>query len=275
MKIALRAMSAPEVVWMRLVVGAVTLGGIVVVRRCVLPRDPVLWVHLGAAGVLLCAAPYLLIAWGEQGVSSGLAGAVNASTPVAAALFTAAIPPRHRLGSLGLGGLTVAAAGAVLLVSPWQGGSVEARPAGIAACFAAAGCYGLGFVYLRRFVSNRVVDDAVVAFGHVGLAAVLLLAFSPMVLHGRVAVTPEVVAAIAALGALGTGIAYVWNARVIAAWGPVSAASITYLMPVVALVSGALLLNEKVALSEAAGAALLIAAAAMIHQGGRPVRSPT
>ena len=61
-----------------------------------------------------------------------------------------------------------------------------------------------------------------------------------------------------ALGVFGTGIAYVWNVRIIAAWGAANASAVTYLTPVVGVLLGVLVLGEPVSWNQPAGAILLV-----------------
>jgi len=95
-KVALEGLSPAQVVLGRLVAGAVTLGVVSVVARQPLPRAPRVWVHLAVVSVLLCVAPFLLFAWAEQDVSSGLASIYNATTPLMTMLVALAASPHCR-----------------------------------------------------------------------------------------------------------------------------------------------------------------------------------
>ena len=87
------------------------------------------------------------------------------------------------------------------------------------ACLGAATCYGACFVYMRRFVSPRCADPVVVAFGQTASATVILGVLAPFIATAPIQLNPAVVLSMLALGIFGTGMAYVWNTRVIAAWG--------------------------------------------------------
>lgn len=67
--------------------GAAVLIVISLVRRQRPPRELVVWAHLGTVALLLRVVPFLLFAWAEQHVSSGLASIYNATTPLMATLF--------------------------------------------------------------------------------------------------------------------------------------------------------------------------------------------
>lgn len=101
--------------------------------------------------------------------------------------------------------------------------------AGQLACLLATACYGIAFVYLRRFVAPRGLPAISAATVQVGVSAVLMLVLTPFLPAHPVHLTWRVTASVLALGILGTGIAYVWNANVVAVWGATNASTVTYL----------------------------------------------
>jgi len=84
----------------------------------------------------------------------------------------------------------------------------------------------------------------------------------------------DVVLCVIALGALGTGLAFVLNFQVIRVAGASTSTSVTYLMPVVATLVGVLILHEHLHWNQPAGAAVVLAGVA-IAQGLRLRRRPT
>ena len=82
--------------------------------------------------------------------------------------------------------------------------------------------------------------------------------------------TPHViagnVAAIAVLGIIGTGFAYVLNYQIITSEGATIASTVTYLLPVVAIVLGVLVLDESVTVAALAGIALVLAGVALTRR---------
>ena len=71
-------------------------------------------------------------------------------------------------------------------------------------------------------------------------------------------------------GVLGTGVAYVLNYQIITSEGATVAATVTYLLPVVAIVLGVLVLGETVTAGVLAGIALVLAGVALTRRGSRP-----
>ncbi|MEV0070154.1 EamA family transporter [Amycolatopsis sp. NPDC050768] len=86
------------------------------------------------------------------------------------------------------------------------------------------------------------------AFGQVGFATVLLLLLAPLVATQPMHLSAAVVVSMLTLSVLGTRIAYVWNTRVVAAWGAAHASSVTYLTPGVGVVLGILASHGKLSL---------------------------
>jgi len=263
--VGLQGLSPAQVVLGRLVSGAVALAAISLVARQCLPTDPKVWAHLAVVSVLLCVAPFLLFAWAEQGIASGLASIYNATTPLMTMLVALVALPQERPGKVQLLGLATGFLGVLVVLGPWQGsagGSLAAQ----AACLLATACYGIGFVYLRRFISPRGLPSLSVATVQVGLGAVIMLALAPWIATGPVVLSTQVVVSVLVLGMAGTGLAYVWNTNLVAAWGAANASAVTYLTPVVGVSLGVLILAEPVTWNQPVGALVVVAGIA-ISQG--------
>ena len=83
--------------------------------------------------------------------------------------------------------------------------------------------------------------------------------------------TVESVAALAVLGIIGTGFAYVLNYQLITSEGATVASTVTYLLPVIAIVLGVLVLNEDMTVTALAGIALVLTGVALTRRrGGQP-----
>ncbi|MER6797492.1 DMT family transporter, partial [Amycolatopsis mediterranei] len=241
------------------------LAAVLVVRRRPLPRDPVLWGHLAVVSVLLCVVPFLLFSWAEQYIPSGLASIFNATTPLVTMLLAAAALPEERFTPPRVLGLLLGFAGVLTIVGVWHGIDVSHQLTAQLACLGATTCYGACFVYMRRFLSPRGTDPVVVAFGQTASATVILGLLTPVIAVTPVHLSLPVVGSMVALGVFGTGLAYVWNTRIIAAWGAANASAVTYLTPVVGVLLGVLVLGEPVSWNQPAGALLVIAGILAAH----------
>ena len=164
-KVALRGLSPVQIVLGRLALGAAVLLIVVALRREPLPRSPIVWWHLAVAAVVANIVPYFLFGWGEQRTSSALAGVLNATTPLFTLVFALATRTEPRTTAVRLAGLLLGFVGALTVLAPWQVGSGQGSLSGQAACLLAAACYGVAFVYMRRFLTGRgqYTDDITLA----------------------------------------------------------------------------------------------------------------
>lgn len=255
--IALEGLSPAQVVLGRLLTGAVALAVICLVGRHRLPPFGRIWGHLLVVGLLLCVIPFLLFAWAQQDISSGLASIYNATTPLMTMLVSLLALREERPTRDRTLGIIVGFLGVLIVLGPWNGlggGTALAQ----LACLGATASYGAAFVYLRRFVSPRGLAAIPVATVQVGLGAVVMLAIAPAVAITPVSLSVPVVLAVLALGALGTGLAYVWNTNIVGAWGATNASTVTYLTPVVGVVLGVIVLAEQVSWNEPVGALIVV-----------------
>ncbi|MFF8188549.1 DMT family transporter [Microbacterium sp. NPDC016588] len=255
--VALTGMTPAQVAGGRLLFGALALAAVVAIRRERMPRSPRIWAHLCVLGVTFCAVPFLLFAWAEQHVSSGLASIFNATTPIMTAVMAWAVFRVERLRAGQLAGIALGILGVVVIIAPGAltdlGGSTVAQ----VALLGATACYGFSLAYMRRFLSNAGLTGIAFAFGYIGPAALLMVLLSPLILAEPMRLTPAVVASIVALGVLGTGLAYVWNQNTLRAWGPTRASTVTYITPVVGVALGIVVLGERITWNEPAGALIV------------------
>jgi drug/metabolite transporter (DMT)-like permease len=258
MKVALDGVSYGQIAWSREILGALTLGLVMIIGRHRLPRERVVYLHFIVIAVTNCVIPHLLFAWAEQHVSSGLAAIYNSITPIATAILAAVAFRVEKLGAGQIFGVVLGVIGVVVIIAPWQFADLSGDLWGQLACIGAAVSYGVAIGYLRKYVSHRPISGTTVAFLNIGTASVIMLLLTPFLAIGPVDLSFTVVGSLVLLGALGTGLAYIWNIAVIRAWGPTTSSTVTYLIPVVAVVLGFLVLGETLSWHEPVGAVLVL-----------------
>jgi drug/metabolite transporter (DMT)-like permease len=264
MKIALDGVSFGQIAWSRLVLGGLTLGLIVLVTRPriaggpVLPRERVVWLHFIVIAITGCVVPHLLFAWAEQYVSSSLASIYNAVTPIMTALMATLAFRVERLGRGQAVGVLVGILGVLVIIAPWRYAALTGDLWGQLACLGAAVCYGFTFSYTRKHLSGRPIAGATFAFLNIGIGGVIMLLLTPVLAWQPVSLSWPIVLSLLTLGALGTGLAYIWNINVLRAWGPTNASTVTYVTPVVGVVLGVLVLAETFSWHEPVGALLVL-----------------
>lgn len=223
-----------------------------------LPRSRALWLHVTVAALFCNAIPFALFALGEQTVDSGIAGVMNATTPLWSLLLGAVLGTDRALHPLRLTGLFLGFAGVLLIFAPWQHDGLTGWGAG--ALLAAAASYAIAFTYMARHLTPRGAPLAV-------SAAQLLMATAWTTLALPAAGPtrhPDGTAllAVTVLGVFSTGLTFYLNYRMIAEEGPTSAATVGYLLPVVSVTLGALVLNETLGARTLAGMAVVLAGVA-------------
>lgn len=258
MKMALRGISFGQLAWSREILGAITLGIVMLVLRQRLPKDPVVWLHFVVIALTNAVIPHLLFAWAEQYVSSSLGSIYNSLTPIATALMATIVFRVERLASSQVVGVVVGILGVFLIIGPWRYAALTGDLAGQIACLIAATSYGFAIGYLRKFISHRPIPGTTVAFMNVGTSAAIMLVLTPFLAVGPVRLDPWIVICVVLLGGLGTGVAYLWSVNVLRAWGPTGQSTVTYAIPVVGVVLGVSVLGETLSWNEPVGAAIVL-----------------
>jgi drug/metabolite transporter (DMT)-like permease len=264
-KLADRGFPPVEVTFARLALGAAVLFPVVVARRESLPRSAPAWAHIAVAALFANAIPYLLFAVAEQSVDSSTAGIINATTPLWTVVLALAV--RHQKSVTGWqgAGLMVGFGGALLIFSPWRSASSVASAGGLE-CLAASVSYAASFIYMDKFLVRRGLSPIALSACQLMVAAAWLAIALPFAGAGAPHVTAASLAGVVILGVLGTGVAYVLNYQIIASEGATVASTVTYLLPVVAIVLGVLALGETVTAAAIAGIALVLAGVALTRR---------
>jgi drug/metabolite transporter (DMT)-like permease len=251
----------------RCVLGAATLLVICLVTGSRLPRDRGTWGHAAVLAVLLNVVPFTLLAWGEQHVTSVLAGLLNAATPLMTLLFVLALLPTERVTAYRVAGLLVGFGGVLCVLGVWRGIG-GATVAGALACLGATAGYGAGFAWTQRFFAGRTGSAAALSAAQMLCASAQLALVAAVT--GGVPAWPGVPAsaALLALGALGTGFAYVLNLGVVRAAGPTVASTVTYVIPIWSTAIGAVLLAEPVGWNTVVGGVLVVVGVVVTRASG-------
>lgn len=257
MKVALGGISPAQVVWSRLVLGALALGAFVLIRRESLPRRLVVWGHMTVLALSFCVVPFLLFSWAQQHVTSGLASIYNATTPIMTAVMAGLLFRVEKLKTVQIAGIALGILGVIVIIAPWQGLNLSQSLVAQFAILAATACYGFSLAYMRRFVSNSGMSAVMFSFLNIGIAAAIMVLLTPVLVISPVTLDPWIVVSILLLGCLGTGIAYIWNQNTVRAWGPTRASTVTYITPLVGVLLGVVVLGEQLSWNEPVGALIV------------------
>jgi drug/metabolite transporter (DMT)-like permease len=266
-KIGVESVTPMTLVALRLGVGTLFLGGVLLLARGRLPSRPATWFHLMVMAVLNIVLPFSLVTWAELEVPSSLAAILTAAAPLYTIVIAALTLRDEPVTLQRASGLVVGFAGVVVLTGPAALASGSSLAAVVALLLAAAS-YAAGAVYARRTVSGlRPVVPAflqvAIAFVMSGILAVALEAPTSL------AYGPAAILAVLWLGLLGSGLAYLAYFRLIRAWGATRTTAVAYLLPVVGIVLGVLVVGETIDLRIIAGTALIIGGVTLVNARSR------
>jgi len=182
-----------------------------------------------------------------------------------------ALAVRHQksVTSWQVAGLIVGFIGAVLIFTPWSTAAGLISAGGLE-CLAASISYAVSYIYMDKFLARRGIGPVVLSACQLAAASVMLAIALAVTGVRTPHVTAVSVAAIVVLGVIGTGFAYVLNYQIITSEGATIASTVSYLLPVVAIVLGVLVLGESVTVAVLAGIALVLAGVALTRRRTKP-----
>jgi drug/metabolite transporter (DMT)-like permease len=207
-----------------------------------------------AIGVVNGAIPFTLIAWGEKHIDSGIAAVANATVPLFNALLVPFLLPQERVTGVRLFGIMLGLIGVTVLtagqpdVSWWF-------VAGAMAVVASSLLYALGGIWAQHSLGSSRGPALAAASMLGGAGALLPLALFQIPDH---APAWKTVAALAALTLVGTTVAQLILFRAIRLHGSARTSLVTFLMPPIALVYGAVLLGEAITVASVGGLGLIL-----------------
>lgn len=255
-KVAVEDFSPVEVAFGRLAVGAVVLVVAVYASGGRLPRSRRVWACSIVTSLFLHAIPFTLFPFGEERISSVLAGIWNALTPLWTVLTVLVLLPSEKASTRRLVGLGIGFIGVVIVLAPWSTREFGAWIGSIA-CILAALCYAIGTPLSRRFLSGSGHTGLSLAAVQLTLGAVWLVPLLPFQ-PAPSDVSLQSVGSLVALGVLGTGIAFWLYWVLIRHIGASSTTTVTYVMPVWSTLLGVVVLGEALQWNEPVGAVVIL-----------------
>lgn len=249
-------------------VGAAVLLAYVAVRREYwLPRTRGDLTAVAVAAVFLSGLNAALLFLGQQYVTTGTAAVMFSIVPVLAPLFALVLLPGTRLDPVGMVGILLGLLGVTLIVglSSLSAGG-RGTVVGVLLVGSAATMVAFGSVLLRRI--RRSLPGLSMTAWAIAVAAVLVHTLSLAAGESPADVTPSLRAAAAVLwvGLPATAVAFPAYYGLIDRAGPVRANLISYTVPLVATVTGAVVLGETVPLRTALGFVVIVAGFVLIER---------
>jgi drug/metabolite transporter (DMT)-like permease len=214
-------------------------------------------------GLLLLFVSNGLICWAEQWLESGMTALLVAATPLFMASIDNILPGGQRTSPLGWCGLFIGFGGVAALVSPGFGLEGYIFPA-MLAVLGASLVWSVGSVWLRRRpAGGSLLPSVGLQMLTAGIAFLFLAALSGN--FSLAGASPKGLAALLYLIFIGSILAYSAFIYMIKIFPAAKAGTYAYINPVVAVILGALILREEVALRTVLGAAVILGGVVLVQ----------
>jgi drug/metabolite transporter (DMT)-like permease len=272
-KVADRDLEPTVMMALRLLIAAPLLIGFLAVRsggREALAQVGGAWREGFVFGVVNGALPFTLIAWGEKHIDSGVAAIANASVPIFVALLAIRFKRSERSTGLKLVGIVLGLIGVGVLAGVHPEGGWWAV-AGTLAVVAASFSYAVGGLYGQHVVDR--VPGPVIAAAALFYGGLVLLPFALVQLPDHFPGW-KAIGSVLGLSIAGTAVAQLILFRMLRLFGAARLSLVTYLLPVTALIYGALILDEPLRASALGGLALILGGVTFGSGAWRPLRRP-
>src|SRR3954469_13418997 len=266
-KVALDDFSGGAIVCLRTALGALLLLSFAAHRGVLSDlRGRVKWMAIIAC--VQVSAPFLLITYGENRISSSLTAILISVVPIFTAVLALRFDHAERSHGWALVGIVIGIVGVALLFGLDLSGSGDELVGGAMMLTAALG-YAISWMLVKHKLSSA-APEAVAG----GTMVVAALATAPLLLAAPPAGSPglDSIASLLALGAGGTGVAFVLYYTLIADVGPARASMVGYVAPAFSILYGVAVLGEHLGVAAFGGLALILAGSWLGAQGRLPGR---
>jgi drug/metabolite transporter (DMT)-like permease len=256
--VAVKHVAPLTYVWLRLTIAATAMWIYLKARGQSLGLPRQVWGAIVLLALLNNALPFTLFGWGQTHIASGLASILNATTPIWGVVVAHFLTSDERMSPRKIAGLLLGFGGVATMIGPALLSNIGTNALAQLACVAASLSYALAAVWARRF-RRMGVSPVSVTTGQLTAGAIIMLPMSMFVDQPWTNAFPPItaLAAITALGLFCTAFGYVLYFRLIDRAGATNALLVTLLVPPVAILLGALFLNETLAPQDFVGLTLI------------------
>jgi drug/metabolite transporter (DMT)-like permease len=212
------------------------------------------WKKYVIIGLFSAGLPFFFFAFAARYIPAGYSAILNSTTPMFGAILSTAFLG-EKLSLKKLVGLVIGSVGVCCVV---QLGTVHHEPIfylSMLACLAASCSYAIGAVYIKRFAFDA-KPKAIAAASQFMASLVLMPAIPLAPVTGQI--THEIVICMTVLSLLCSAVAFLLYFQLIANTGPTKALTVTFLIPIFAMIWGVLFLHEKITASMVGGCILIL-----------------
>lgn len=245
-------------VWLRLTIAAGAMWLFLKVKGQSLGLPPQVWGSILLLALLNNALPFTLFGWGQTHIASGLAAILNATTPIWGVVVAHFLTRDERMNPRKVAGVLLGFAGVATMIGPTILSDIGTDAAAQLACITASLSYALAAVWARRF-KRLGLSPMSVTTGQLTAGASMMLPLALFIDQPWTRPLPPLGAwgAIVTLALMCTAIGYVLYFRLIETAGATNALLVTLLVPPIAILLGAVFLNETLAPQDFLGLGLI------------------
>lgn len=249
----------------RLTMAAVILWAILLLRRQPVARSRSAWAAFAVMGLLNGTVPYVLITWGEQTISSGLAALLQATMPIFTVIMAHFVTEDEQIRPRRILGIIAGFAGVLVLMLPDLQQGLHANILGQLAVVVSSISYAGATIFARRRLRGQ--SPLMATTGQVTSGALFTLPLSLLIERPfHLSPSTEAVASWLGLVLIGTVAAYVIYYALLARTSATFTSTVTYIIPVNGLILGAIVLNEPLTPIILASAALILAGVLLVSK---------
>jgi drug/metabolite transporter (DMT)-like permease len=230
------------------------------------PRGRREWTLVAIGGSLMIAAYHAFLFVGEQGITSAAAAIVVSLSPVLTTGFARVLLPDERLAPLGLVGLLVGFVGVGVLSEPSPGNLLDPRTVSLGLVFLAAASFALGSVLTRRVDAALPIETMEAWSMLTGAALMHAVSAGLGESVAEVRWTGEALLALGYLVVVASALGFLIYFDLLERLGPIEINLVSYAAPLVAAVTGLVLLDETPTVATAAGFLLVVTGFALLKR---------
>ncbi|WP_277656954.1 DMT family transporter [Seleniivibrio woodruffii] len=250
-KMAANLITPMQIVLYRVVLGFICVAAYAIFKGYIRISHLKYSIHFAVMSLLAASVYYLAYVKGIVLLMSGVAGALSGSVPLFSFILAVIFIPEEKITLTKIIGVLTGFAGVVLIAMPSGSTILESNIKGVLYIAFGSLCLGASFVYAKKFVMPLKLPTAALTAYQLGFSSLTMLLFTDY--KGIGAVFNDLHTALGlfiGLGLLGTSLAYIIYYYLVKEVGTVTASSVTYIPPVVALFIGAVIVGEPITITD-------------------------
>ena len=207
--------------------------------------------HFFIMSLIATVIYYYGFAKGAELLLSGVAGALSGAIPIFSFIVALIFLKEEKLSIVRAAGVLLGFLGVLLIANPFSSNLAATNVLGVLYMVLGSLSVGVSFIYAKKFILPLKIPSSALTVYQLGFAVIILLFITDTEGMTKILESNHVaIGTLLGLGILGTGVAYVIYYYLIEKLGAVSASSVTYIPPIVALAIGSILVGEHISTHE-------------------------